>query len=182
MPTVVALLRAVNLTSHNRMGMEDLRAVCTSTGLKDVRTYIQSGNVVFTVDRKGQKGLAREIEDAIACRFGFRPEVILRTGVEMRAIVARNPFADRPEIEARKLLVGFLAAEPTSEARSKLLALETAPEEVRLTRTEVYIYYPNGMARPKISWAAIERTLKTSATGRNWNTVLKLLEMTEVCS
>src|SRR5262245_61256575 len=103
MPTVVALLRAVNLTTHNRMGMEDLRGVCGTLGLKDVQTYIQSGNVVFNVPQKEVRDLASRIADAVGERFGFRPEVILRTAAEMRSVMARNPFAGRPEVEPRKL-------------------------------------------------------------------------------
>ena len=181
MPTVIALLRAVNLTRHNRMAMEDLRGVCGTIGLREVQTYIQSGNIVFTVTQKDVRDLPSRMAAAISERWGFRPEVILRTAAEMRSVVARNPFAGRPEVEPRKLLVGFLGSKPSNEARHKLLSVE-APEQVRIDGRELYVYYPNGMARPRLSWAAIERILKTPATGRNWNTVVKLLAMAESCA
>jgi uncharacterized protein (DUF1697 family) len=117
--------------------------------------------------------------DSLHNQFGFRPEVILRTAAEMRRIVVRNPFAEHTGVEPHKVLVGFMASKPSSEARNKLLSLEAAPEEVRLSASELYVYYPNGVGGSKLSWAKIERALKTPVTGRNWNTVLKLVEMTK---
>jgi uncharacterized protein (DUF1697 family) len=97
----------------------------------------------------------------------------------MRDVIARNPFAKRRGIEPSKLLVTFLASDPGPEAREKLHKIKTEPEEVRMDGREIYIYFPNGMARPKLSWPVIERTLRTSGTGRNWNSVTKLLEIAE---
>ena len=94
-------------------------------------------------------------------------------------MIARNPFAKRRDIHPSRLLVTFLASDPGPEARDRVLKIKTEPEELRIDRRELYIYYPNGMARPKLSLPAIEKTLKTSGTGRNWNTVTKLLEIAE---
>ena len=175
--TIISLLRGINLASHNRIKMDALRAVYESLGLRHPQTYVQSGNVVFRSEARDLARLARRIEDAIERSFGFRPGVILRTAQEMKEVIARNPFAGRKGIEPNRLLVGFLAGDPSAEAREKLLGIKADPEEVRIHGREIYVYYPNGMARPKLSWATIERTLGTSATGRNWNTVQKLLEM-----
>jgi uncharacterized protein (DUF1697 family) len=106
--------------------------------------------------------------------------VVLRNASELRAAIAKNPYASRQGIDPTKLLVTFLAGEPGPEARGNALAIKTFPEELRIDGREVYIYFPNGMARPKMSWSRIERALKTSGTGRNWNTVTKLLAMAEV--
>jgi uncharacterized protein (DUF1697 family) len=179
MSAIIALLRSVNLARHNRIGMHELRTLCGALGLKDIETFIQSGNIVFTTSEKNLRGLAARMSDAIAGEFGFRPEVILRTVDEMRKIVARNPFADRPDLEPRKLLVGFLADKPSKDSLDRLLELKISPEEVRTSGKELYVYYANGLARPNLSWVLIERTLQTRATGRNWNTVLKLLEMAQ---
>jgi uncharacterized protein (DUF1697 family) len=103
----------------------------------------------------------------------------VRTCSEMRDVIARNPFASRRGIDPSRLLVTFLARDPGAEARKKLLAINSDPEELRIAGRELYIYYPNGMARPKLSWPTIERTLKTSGTGRNWNSVTKLMEIAE---
>ena len=179
MRVVVAMLRGINVGGHHKIAMSELRAVCENLGLADVQTYIQSGNVVCTTAKRDLGVLARRMEDSIQTRFGFRAKVITRTVEDMRRVVERNPFATRKEVEPQRLLVGFLSAEPQAGDREKLLAIDAAPEEVRIDRSELYVFYPSGMARPKLSWAVIEKTLKTSGTGRNWNTVVKLLEIAE---
>ena len=98
---------------------------------------------------------------------------------EFQEVVARNPFAKRSGIEPGKLLVNFLAADPGKEAREKALAIKIGPEEMHLIGREAYIYFPNGQGRSKFPWPAIERALGTSGTGRNWNSVTKMLEMAE---
>jgi len=159
--------------------MEALRALYESIGLRDPQTYIQSGNVVFRTEERDLVRLGNRIEDAIERKFGFRPDAVLRTSSELRDAIRRNPFARRRGIDPSKLLVTFLANHPDPEARDKVLRIKADPEELRIDGRELYIYYPNGMARPKLAWAAIAKTLKTSGTGRNWNTVTALLEMAE---
>jgi uncharacterized protein (DUF1697 family) len=175
----VALLRGVNVGGHNQIRMDALRTLCESLKLRDVQTYVQSGNVVFRTDERDLPSLARRLEDAIERRVGFRPAVILRTASELKDVIARNPFAGRPDIEPGKLLVVFLAGEPTAEARGDVLKIKANPEEFTIDGREVYIYYPDGQGRSKLSWVAIERKLGTPGTGRNWNTVTRLMEVAE---
>ena len=179
MTVMIAMLRGVNLGSRNRIKMDALRAVCESLDLQDAQTYVQSGNVVFRTDKRDLTRLAKQLENGIEQRFGFRPDVILRTSSELRDAIARNPFAKRRGIDPSKLLVTFLASIPSPEATEKVLNIKTDQEEWRLQGRELYTYFPNGMARPKISWAAVVKALKTSGTGRNWNSVVKLLELAE---
>ena len=179
MAVIISLLRGVNLAGRNRMKMDDLRALYESLKLRDPQTYVQSGNVVFKTDERDLVQLARRIENGIERRFHFRPDVIVRTTSELRDAIARNPFAAQRGLEPAKLLVTFLANHPDPEAREKVLKIKTDPEKLRITGREVYIYYPAGMGRSKLSWMAIANALKTSGTGRNWNTVTKLLEMAE---
>jgi uncharacterized protein (DUF1697 family) len=94
-------------------------------------------------------------------------------------VIASNPFADRTDIDPAKYLVSFLAGDPSDEARRKALAIPAHPEEMRIGARELYIYFANGLARPKMSIAAVEKVLATAGTGRNWNTVMKLLEIAE---
>jgi uncharacterized protein (DUF1697 family) len=94
-------------------------------------------------------------------------------------VIARNPFAKRRRIEPSRLLVTFLAEDPGAEARDKVRSIKADPEELRVDGSELYIYFPNGIGRAKLSLAAIERALKTPGTGRNWNSVTKMLEMAE---
>ena len=179
MPVVVAMLRGVNVGGHNIVKMETLRALCEALDCRQPRTYVQSGNVVFSTKQKNIKRLSKDIAQVIEKELGFRPEVILRSYPEMRDIVAKDPFAKRREIPGNKLLVAFLGGEPDPEARDQLRNLKAGPEEFHLGGRELYIYYPNGVGRSKLSFALIERILRTPVTGRNWNTVTKLLEMAE---
>jgi len=179
MPVVISMLRGVNVGGHGKIKMDVLRELCASLKLRNAQTYVQSGNVVFETADRDLAPLAGRIEQAIERKFGFRPDVILRTASELRDVIARNPFASRSGIEPSKLLVTFLARQPSAEVRTKLLAIKTDPEELYLDGRELYAYFPNGMCRSKLSWPLVERTLAIPGTGRNWNTVTKLLEMAE---
>ena len=179
MAVIISMLRGVNVGGHNKIKMDALRALYESLGLEDVQSFIQSGNLVFRTKERDLPALTKRIQNGIERRFGIRPDVILRTCSELRDAIRRNPFAKRRGIEPNKLLVTFLAADPGTEARQNALRISTGPEELRIDGREVYIYFPNGMARPKMSWPKMERTLGTSGTGRNWNTVNKLLEIAE---
>jgi len=179
MPVVIALLRAVNVGSHNTIKMDALRTLCASLKLKDAQTYVQSGNVVFRTKEQDLPRLAIRIEKAIERSFGFRPDVVLRTASEIRDVVARNPFSTRSDIGPTKLLVMFLAGDPGEDARQRILQIKTDPEELHLGGRELYIYFPDGMGRSKLQVGGIEKALKTPGTCRNWNTVTRLFEMAE---
>jgi uncharacterized protein (DUF1697 family) len=179
MPVIISMLRGVNLGPHRRMKMEALRELYASLKLRDPQTYVQSGNVIFNTNEKNLVQLAKRIEKAIERGFGFHSDVILRTALELRDVIARNPFAKRKNIEPNKLLVNFLASEPGRDACHALRALKVDPEEVFIVGRELYIYFPNGLARPKLSWPTIDRILGTPGTGRNWNSVTKMLDLAE---
>ena len=178
MNVVISMLRGVNVGGHNKIKMDALRDLYESLALRDPQTYVQSGNVVFRTEAKEVASLAKRIEDAIERRFGFRPGVTLRTTSELRDVIARNPFAKRSGIDGSKLLVTFLAANTSPEAREEILKIKAGAEEVRIEGRELYVYFPDGIGRSKM-WPAIEKVLKKSGTGRNWNTVTKLLEIAE---
>jgi len=179
MQVAISMLRGINVGGHNSIKMESLRAMYESLGLRDAQTYVQSGNVVFRTVARDLAPLVKRIESKIEQTFGFRPAVIIRSSSDLREVIRRNPFATRQGIEPSKLLVTFLAADPCPEAREKILGIQADPEELRMQGRELYVYFPNGIGRAKLSPALIERTLKTPGTGRNWNTVTKLLEMAE---
>lgn len=179
MPVIVSLLRGVNVGGHHQIKMEALRQLYESLGLHHAQTFIQSGNVICSAPARDLVRLAKRIEDGIEESFGFRCDVILRGTAELRDAIARNPFAGRPGIDPARLLVTFLASDPDPEGCAKVLAMNTDPEEVRIDGREVYLYFPNGLARPKLSWPLIGKILKTTATARNLNTVNKLLAMAE---
>jgi uncharacterized protein (DUF1697 family) len=179
MPVFISFLRAVNVGGHNKIKMDALRAVYESLGFRNPQTYVNSGNVVFQSRERNVALLTKKIQDSLEKKFGFRPTIVLRSAVELRAIIAANPFAKRKDIEPGKFLVTFLASTPAAEALVAALKIKTDPEELRIVGSEAFIYFPNGMGRPKMSWPTIERALKTTGTGRNWNTINKLLAIAE---
>jgi uncharacterized protein (DUF1697 family) len=177
MPVIICLLRGVNVGGHTKIKMDVLRALCESLGAENPQTYIQSGNVVFKTKERNLKSLGAKIEKAIEGKAGFRPNVILRTTSELAETLAKNPFAKRRDLNPSKLLITFLAEEPSTSARAELAKIETDPEEMKINGREVYIYFPDGMGRSKLPWARIGKILGSTGTGRNWNTANKLLEM-----
>jgi uncharacterized protein (DUF1697 family) len=180
MPVVVSLFRAVNVGGYNRMPMQALRAVYDSLGLLGVQTYVQSGNVVCRTPGKDIRGLAARIADAVEAAFGFRPAVVLRTVPELRAVVEGNPFAGRKDVAPNRLLVSFLDGEPGPEAPGRMKEFDGYEEELRLAGRELYIHYPDGAGRSKLTAARLDRALGgVTGTARNWNTVLRLLELAE---
>lgn len=176
---VIFLLRGINIGGHHKLKMEALRELCERLGLTEVRTYIQSGNVVCRSGGRDPDELSRAIEDAIEGLAGFRPNVVARTAEELRAVIARNPFSGRSDVAPNRLGVSFLPADPGEAAREKVRAMDVAPEELRIDGREIYIHFPNGMGQSKLPMNAIERTLKTQGTVRNWNTVERLMAMAE---
>jgi uncharacterized protein (DUF1697 family) len=157
--------------------METLRSLCQSLGFERVQTYVQSGNVLFWCEEKEAATVARRLQRAIEKSAGFAPDVVLRTRGELELVIARNPFAERPDISPNKLLVTFFAREPERETVAKLNARQFPPEEFQLLGRELYVFFPEGAGRSKFPVAAIGKMLKESGTARNWNTVLKLFEM-----
>ena len=178
MNVIICMLRGVNVGGHNQMKMDALRALCESVGLCDPETYVQSGNIIFRTEERNLVLLARRIENAIEKRFGFRPEVILRTSSDPRQVIARNPFAKRRGTDPSKLQVTFFAKDPDPDVRDEILRIKADPEELHIEGRELYIYFPNGMGRSKLA-PVIGKTVKKSGTARNWNTVTKLLEMAQ---
>jgi uncharacterized protein (DUF1697 family) len=169
MPTVVALLRGVNVGGRT-VPMADVREVVESLGHDQVRTYIQSGNVIFSATRKPS---AASLESAFAKRFGLEVDVMLRTPSELVRAVERDPFplADRSSVH-----VGFMARAPGAAAVRGIDASRFAPEEFAVVGSELYLLLPNGLGRSKLPDFVLRR-LKVPTTLRNWRTVTKLAEL-----
>lgn len=173
------MLRGVNVGGHNRVKMEELLALCASLKLRETQTYVQSGNAIFHTDERDVTKLSKRIEDAIEKKFNFRCDVVCRTTAEMKAVVAKNPFAKRRGIHPGKLLVTFLSGDPGEAARTSIRALKIEPEELWIEGRECFVYFPDGMGRSKFSWPKIGKMLGVTGTGRNWNSVLAMTEMAE---
>ena len=170
MARYVALLRGVNVGGRS-LPMAELARVVEGLGHRDVRTDIQSGNVVFGATGKVD---VPALERAIGERFSLDVGVALRSAAELRRVIDRNPF---PDAEVTKLHVGFLLAKPPAGTTRALDGAPYAPEEFVLQGSEVYLHLPNGMGRAKLP-VYLGRRLPVAATYRNWRTVTTLAEMT----
>jgi uncharacterized protein (DUF1697 family) len=163
MARFVALLRAINVGGTGKLSMTDLRTLCEAAGFRNVRTYIQSGNVVFTTSLAETKVKAI-LERALAAKVGKRVGVLLRSGAELGALHRANPF---PGIVPARVIVLFLDDAPPKEALAKLDL--PGPEEVRQHGRDLFIHYPNGQGRSKLKLPFFQ-----TGTARNLNTVVKL--------
>ena len=179
MTAYVSLFRGINVGGNKLVRMNALKELHESLGLQGVATYIQSGNVVFTSDDANPAQLSRQIEEAFEHKFGFLSKVMVRTADELNSIIANNPFQNQPMKESKWVVAMFLASDPTSTAREDIQKTYSGPEELHITGQEVYIYYPEGIGRSKLTNTFLEKKLKTMGTARNWNTVLRLQKMME---
>ena len=174
MPTYIGLLRAVNLAGHNAIGMTDLRELLTSLGMQEVRTLLQSGNVIFRSEIRATARLERLLEDESAKRLDLKTDYFVRTANEWRAMIAANPFVDEATRDPGHLLAVVLKKAPGRQAVAALQRAIVGREIVRATDRCAYIVYPDGIGRSRLTSAIIEKHLDTRGTGRNWNTVLRL--------
>lgn len=169
--TYVALIRGINVGRHRRVSMADLRDVFAAIGADDVVTHLQSGNVVFD-SPSGARKLVSAIEREIGARLDLDVSVLLRTPVELSRIVAGNPFAT--ETDHKKLHVAFLEAPPSRGRVGALDPKRVAPDEFRVAGRHVYLHYPTGYGRSKLTNDYLEKQLSVRATMRNWKTVTAL--------
>ena len=176
MPRHVALLRAINLGSRNRVSMPALRELLTEHGHGDVRTLLQSGNVVLT-SRLSAARLERDLQRQIADGLGVDTPVIVRTRDELAAVVERDPFGAEAD-DPKRYQVTFLAEEPAGEIAAELEAADVAPERIALIGRELYTWHPNGIQRSRAERLRAGRRLPPG-TARNWSTVAKLLELAD---
>jgi uncharacterized protein (DUF1697 family) len=178
MTVYVSLLRAVNVGGTSVIKMDALRRVYESMGLRDVRPLLASGNVVFRSRIKDREQLVKRIMQEIERRLGLDVEVIVRTLAEVESLVERGPVLS-PRADPAKLHVMFLASVPAAAAQAELVKWHKdgkLPEMLELRGPEIYLYYPNGVGRSKLSNAVMENKLGVAGTSRNWHTLTKLIE------
>ena len=179
MATHIALLRGVNVGGHKRIAMSDLRRFVTNLGFDDVRSLLQSGNLVFRGGSQSGLGLESLLEREAAKRLDLQTAFLVRTNREWQEVIAKNPFHDEAESDPSHLVVAFLKDTPRSSTVRLLKSAIEGPEIVRAQGKQLYVVYPAGIARSKLTNKLIEGALDTRATGRNWNTVLKLAALAE---
>ncbi len=172
----VALLRAVNVGGRNRLPMPALRAELESLGHGEVTTVLQSGNVVLDSSLSSATAIAAGIEERIASAFGLDVTVILRSGAELAGVARRNPFLPH-EGELSQLHVAFLADAPAASLVAGLDSDRSPPDAFAVEGREIYLRFPNGSGRSKLTLDWFEHGLGTRATARNWRTVTRLVEL-----
>ena len=178
MTTQIALLRAVNVGGI-KVSMADLKALLVNLGFEDVRTLLNSGNVVFRGKSKAGADLEKLLETEFAKKAGRPTEFFVRTAEEWKSIIDRNPMTDEARRDPGHLLVFVLKRAPSNQEVESLRAAIVGPEIVQADGKQAYIYYPAGVGQSKLTAKLIEKKLGTPGTGRNWNTVLKLGAMVE---
>lgn len=173
MPVFIALIRGINVGGHKKIRMADLKTSCEALGLQDVRTHLQSGNVVFRTAKTNRAQLTKQLEAALS----VEAKVILRSADEMRAVVAANPMPEEAQRGPSHYIVVFLSDKPSAAAMQSLRDAYAGPEKMQLHGAELYVEYGSGMGTSKLTIVLIERKLGVTGTARNWNTVTKLAEM-----
>ncbi|MEX2251793.1 MAG: DUF1697 domain-containing protein [Acidimicrobiia bacterium] len=176
MSVAVALLRGVNVGGHSRLPMAELRSILSNLGFDGVRTYLQSGNVVFDPGQRRLQDLPSALETAIADEFGLKIRVIVRSRDELSAVAAAHPFLTEDSDHSR-LHVVFLEGLPDAGKVAGLDPDRSPSDRFEVSGQEAYLSYPNGQGRSKLGLDYFERVLGMAGTVRNWNTVTKLLEM-----
>jgi uncharacterized protein (DUF1697 family) len=179
MTVYVALLRAVNVGGKNLLPMAELRAALSGRGLEDVSTVLQSGNVLFHSAER-EHGAAELVGDTIEKSFGLRIGVVVRAARELMSVAERNPFlATGQKLDPATLHVAFLAERPAAAAVATLDPNRSAPDAFVVDGREVFLSYPNGSGRSRLTLDYLERQLKAHGTVRNWRTVQRLATLLE---
>ncbi|MGW2842703.1 DUF1697 domain-containing protein [Streptomyces sp. NPDC001493] len=177
--TYALLLRGINVGGRRKVPMPELRALLTELGHSGVTTYLQSGNAVLTATSDDEKEVAAGIERAVEEHFGFAVDCLVRSGAYLRAVADACPFP-AAELEGKQLHVTFYDGPVTEDRFAPVDPAAHLPEEFRLGDRALYLYAPDGLGRSGLA-VALARPAVTKglvATSRNWNTVVKLVELT----
>jgi len=171
--TYIALFRGINIGGRHQLPMKTLTSLIEGLGCRNVQTYIQSGNLLFDTNNRNRTALAGDISKAVFTRYHFSPTVLLLTEKELLSVIHNNPF---PTDKGTALHFLFLASQPTAPNIARLDQLKTATEQYKLGDKVFYLYAPDGVGRSKLA-ANVEKCLGVATTGRNWNTVSRLVNI-----
>ena len=174
---MVALLRGVNVGGRTKLAMADLREAAAACGYEHVRTYIQSGNLVFSTSTRTTSVVAEHLRKALAETTDLDPAVVVRTAKELRAVVEKNPYVERGEDPAH-LHVVFTSGAAAKASLGSLDLARYAPEEASAVGPQLYLYLPSGLGRSRLA-ADLARQKGPPGTTRNWRTVSKLVAMAD---
>jgi uncharacterized protein (DUF1697 family) len=170
----IALLRGINVGGHNMVAMANLCALFEKVGFSEVKSLLQSGNLVFRGDRRPAADVERLLEAESARRLALNAHYFVRSAAEWSRLIAENPFSEEAERDPGRLVLMCLKDAPSSKSLRALKAAVVGRETFRANGKHLYIVFPDGMGTSRFTNVLIERHLATSGTARNWNTVLKL--------
>jgi uncharacterized protein (DUF1697 family) len=174
--TFIALLRGINVGGHNKLPMTELRALCAELGWENVQSYIQSGNLVFASGGR-PASLETELERAIEAKFGLSIPVFVRTVGDWRSSINGNPFPEESRKEPNLVMLALSKDPPKKDAAQGLQEKALGGEQVEQVGDDLWIYFPGGSGRSKLSPGLLDRIAGSAVTTRNWRTALKLAEM-----
>ena len=179
MPVYISFLRGINVGGAKMIRMTALKTAYEGLGLAPVRTLLNSGNVVFGASEKSAARLTQLLEEGIEKETGLRTTIVIRSAAELAKIIAKNPFPKMAKEDPSHLLVMTLAGKPKAGAKAALAKAHSGPEEIRIAGENVYLTYPNGIGKSKLTNTLLEKHLGVAGTARNWNTLTKLLTIAE---
>ncbi|HEX8516052.1 MAG TPA: DUF1697 domain-containing protein [Bacteroidia bacterium] len=177
METLLAMLRGINVSGQKKVPMAELKAMFEDMKFKNVRTYIQSGNVLFESNATDAAALSKKISKKIMETFGFDVPVVVVNKKELENAITKNPFVKEKNVVHEKLYFTFLAEAPPKELEEKISLPEGSSDRYSIAGTTVYLYCPGGYGETKLSNNFFESKLKIKATTRNWRTTNELLKL-----
>jgi uncharacterized protein (DUF1697 family) len=180
MHTYISFLRGINMTGHNSIKMTELAALYSDLGFDRPETFIQSGNVIFNVNKEMLvTAIVTAIETAIHNTFGYTVPVMIRSVPEMRNILSSNPFLEEAKFDPSKMAVIFLHDNLKESEIRKVADVNYPPDKFKIIGNEIYTFCPNGFGKTKLYTNFFENKMKVQGTARNWKTITTLLNLAE---
>jgi uncharacterized protein (DUF1697 family) len=179
MTTHLALLRGINVSGHNMIKMDALKATLEAIGFQNVQTYIQSGNVFVDTEEENSAKVGFQIKQEIFKTFGHEVPIVVIGKEDLEACLRKNPFLKEKELDIKKLYVAFVSTTLRSDNINDLKISQFKPDEASIDANRIYIKYAVGAGKTRFDQKYIEKKLNVTATIRNWNTVTQLLKMYE---
>ncbi len=176
MTVFITMLRGINVSGQKKIKMDELRKLYESLDFEQVRTYIQSGNVIFNTNLSDLSEIVKMIEKQIVLKLGYNVTAVIRTREELSDIVKKNPYFDK---DLSKVHVTFLSENQIKYSEEEILKAKDEMEEFQIVDKEIYLFLPNGSGRTKLTNNFFERKMGVKATTRNWNTTTKLLDISK---
>lgn len=177
METYISIVRGINVGGHRMINMNALKKMCSELNFTDIRTYVQSGNIVFKSKQTNIEKINALIQLAIKKEFGFDVPVITMTQGELEKTILLNPFIKNKSLDPSFFHVTFLSSEPTIEHRKQLTGINLKNDKCELSNRVIYLYCPEGYSNSKLTNSFFENRFQTTATTRNWRTINELFKL-----